>query len=282
MPSTTKGAGRTGSTHGEMNRPLPGENPAGVALGNADPVRRRRGFWVLGPWVGTGLLVLLAALVGGAWVGLSSGAPTTGSPATTAPAATASDAAGASASKAAKTAKTGKAAGGALTADFSGDAGAWTPLTGTWKIKGGTYQQTDKSGYDFISQFGTTVPAAYTVTVKMRGLADSLNSGVMIGQPTPGSRQGATIVDLSGKDYVRWGSYDSTSGTYKFIGGTNLGSSQDPAKWHTIAVTVAKSGTTVKWDGKKIGSFAAVAAGSVGLVTSQSAVEFDDLAVTTT
>ena len=138
VPSTTKGAGRTGSTHGEMNRPLPGENPAGVALGNADPVRRRRGFWVLGPWVGTGLLVLLAALVGGAWVGLSSGAPTTGSPATTAPAATASDAAGASASKAAKTAKTGKAAGGALTADFSGDAGAWTPLTGTWKIKGGT------------------------------------------------------------------------------------------------------------------------------------------------
>ena len=145
--------------------------------------------------------------------------------------------------------------------------------------QGRYYQQTDKSGYDFISQFGTTVPAAYTVTVKMRGLADSLNSGVMIGQPTPGSRQGATIVDLSGKDYVRWGSYDSTSGTYKFIGGTNLGSTQDPAKWHTIAVTVAKSGTTVKWDGKKIGSFAA---GSVGLVTSQSAVEFDDLAVTTT
>jgi len=98
---------------------------------------------------------------------------------------------------------------------------------------------------------------------------------------TPGSRQGATIVDLSGKDYVRWGSYDSTSGTYKFIGGTNLGSSQDPAKWHTIAVTVAKSGTTVKWDGKKSCSLAAVAAGSVGLVTSQSAVEFDDLAVTT-
>jgi len=96
--------------------------------------------------------------------------------------------------------------------------------------QGRYYQQTDKSGYDFISQFGTTVPAAYTVTVKMRGLADSLNSGVMIGQPTPGSRQGATIVDLSGKDYVRWGSYDSTSGTYKFIGGTNLGSSQDPAK----------------------------------------------------
>jgi hypothetical protein len=44
---------------------------------------------------------------------------------------------------------------------------------------------------------------------------------------------------------------------------------------------VAKSGTTVKWDGKKIGSFAAVAAGTVGLVTFQSAVEFDDLAVTT-
>jgi len=50
--------------------------------------------------------------------------------------------------------------------------------------QGRYYQQTDKSGYDFISQFGTTVPAAYTVTVKMRGLADSLNSGVMIGQPT--------------------------------------------------------------------------------------------------
>jgi hypothetical protein len=171
---------------------------------------------------------------------------------------------------------------GALTDDFSTESKNWSPLTGTWKVINGSYQQSDNSGFDFISQFKTTPPAAFTVSVKMRGLADSLNAGIMVGQPQQGSRNGATIVDLSSKDYVRWGAYDVTSGTYKFIGGASLGAAQDLTTQHTLALTISGASTTVAWDGANVGSFAAVSAGFVGLVTSQAAVEFDDLAVIAT
>ena len=54
---------------------------------------------------------------------------------------------------------------------------------------------------------------------------------------------------------------------------------QDPATAHTLSVTVTAAGTTVQWDGSQVGTFAAVAGGYVGLVTSQSAVAFDDFTV---
>lgn len=180
----------------------------------------------------------------------------------------------------AATSASSAATGATGTDSFNADVSAWTPLTGIWKVKDGADQQTDNSGFDFISQFKTTAPAAYTASVKMHGLGDSLNAGLMIGQPKQGARQGATIIDRSGKDYLRW-SYDATSGTYKFIGGASVGV-QDPATWHTLAVTVAPTDTTVEWDGKKVGSLPAVSGGSVGLVTSQSAVQLDDMAVTAT
>ncbi|HYN73422.1 MAG TPA: hypothetical protein VES60_13060 [Nakamurella sp.] len=236
-----------------------------------------------------------SAAASGSAAAIGSAAPTTGSAAGTTAAASASGAAAAGSAAATGSAApvTGSAAattaaapaaattGATGTDSFSADASSWTPLTGTWKVKDGAYQQTDNSGFDFISQFKTTVPAAYTVSVKMHGLGDSLNAGLMIGQPKQGARQGATIVDLAGKDYLRWGTYDAGTGVYKFVGGKSVGV-QDPATWHTIAVTVASAGTTVEWDGKKVGSFPAVSGGSVGLVTSQSAVEFDDMAVTAT
>ena len=172
------------------------------------------------------------------------------------------------------------AAGAPTTDDFSADTKGWLPLTGSWKFVDGTYQQTDNSGYDFISQLKAAPPAAYRVSITLTGLADSVNAGLLIGQPAQGSRKGATIIDLAGQDYLRWGSYDASSGTYKFIGGSGLGSVQDPATPHVLAVTVDAAGTTVEWDGAKVGTFAAVGAGYLGLVTSQSAVKFDDLSVT--
>jgi hypothetical protein len=267
-----------------------------VRVGAADVLDQTR--WLLVPVVAnvgsTGAAASGAATVSVSPAATASAAAPLGTaPTSASPAASAGDTAAAAAagSAPAATGATGAATGtaapaaagtGALTDDFSTDSKNWSPLTGTWKVASGAYQQSDNSGFDFISQFKTTPPAAFTLSVKMRGLADSLNAGIMIGQPKQGSRNGATIVDLSSKDYVRWGSYDITSGTDKFIGGASLGSAQDLTTQHTLALTIAAASTTVAWDGAKVGSFAAVSAGFVGLVTSQSAVEFDDLTVTAT
>ncbi|WP_188941407.1 hypothetical protein [Nakamurella endophytica] len=163
---------------------------------------------------------------------------------------------------------------------FVRDSGAWEPLTGSWEQSGGTYRQTDDSGYDFITQHSGAAPAAYTVSVRLRGTSGTMNAGLMLAQPAAGSRQGAVIVDLAGQDYVRWGRYDATSGTYKFLGGAALAGQQDVKKWHTVSVAVAASGCTVSWDGKRVGQFTCTGGGHLGLVSSRSAVEFDDWTVT--
>jgi hypothetical protein len=62
QPSEQATVEDTGSTRDEVDPVFPAGHPARVAHGNADVVHRR-GSWVLGPWVRTGLLVLLAALV---------------------------------------------------------------------------------------------------------------------------------------------------------------------------------------------------------------------------
>ena len=60
------------------------------------------------------------------------------------------------------------------------------------------------------------------------GGSSAVNGGLIVGQPALGSRKGATIVDLASKDYIRWGSYDASSSTYKFTGGAALGAAQAP------------------------------------------------------
>lgn len=174
------------------------------------------------------------------------------------------------------------AVSGTQTDDFTTDAASWEPLTGTWAVADGVYQQTDATGYDYISQFTPTLPSAYTVSVKLKGLGDTVNGGIIIGQLALGSRKGATIVDLASKDYIRWGLYDASSSTYKFTGGAALGSPQPASDWHTLSITVTPDATVVSWDGTRVGTFATVAPGFAGLVSSQSAVAFDEFTVTAT
>ncbi len=179
-----------------------------------------------------------------------------------------------SAAKAPATAADGKPAAD----DFAAESPNWSPLAGSWSVSDGSYRQQDAAGFDFISQFAGAPPKAYAVSVRLRGIGKTVNGGLVLGQPQLGSRSGATLVDLAGTDYLRWGSYDKSSGTYAFKGGANVGA-QDARKWHTLAVDVRGKTATITWDGKKVGTMDAVGTGYLGLVTSQSAVEFDDFEV---
>ncbi|MDQ1289410.1 MAG: hypothetical protein QG622_2976, partial [Actinomycetota bacterium] len=168
---------------------------------------------------------------------------------------------------------------GALTDDFSAGAAKWTTLTGTWEVADGVYRQTDASGYDFITQFTGEVPAACTVTVKIRPAGDKLGAGLLLGQPRPGTRSGATLVDVTDGSYLRWGAY-SSGGTYQFTGGNALPGKAVKGQWHVLRVEVSPSRTVLFWDDRNVGEIKPIGKGRVGLVTSVSAVDFDDFSVT--
>ncbi|MEM7285536.1 MAG: hypothetical protein AAF480_04220 [Actinomycetota bacterium] len=156
--------------------------------------------------------------------------------------------------------------------------GDWLVMTGTWQAGDGSLRQTDPSGFDYINQLTVEMPAAYDITVTMQADGPELGGGVILGQPDPGSRRGAHIVDFTaGGSFLRWGRYDPQDGVYSYLGGLDLG--VDPATPHELRVDVRADTTLVHLDGTYIGAFEAVGTGWVGLVTSQSAVNFSDLVI---
>ena len=176
-------------------------------------------------------------------------------------------------------AATGPAASTAAGTGAFADPATWKPLTGTWAATGANYQQTDQSGFDFIAQYVPAVPATYTVSVKIRATSATLGAGLLLGQPQLGTRNGATLIDVSGGSYLRWGAYDATNGTYAFAGGTTLPGKVAKGEWHTLSVTVAADGTKISWDGQEIGQADPVPAGHLGLVTSVCSADFSAFAV---
>ena len=115
----------------------------------------------------------------------------------------------------------------------------------------------------------------------MRGIDGApINAGVVLAQANPATREGAVVIDITDNGgYIRWGKYAAVGGAYEFIGGAALPALLDPAQWHTLRVIVKGETTIVYVDDEQIGDAGLVGAGGVGLVVSQSTVEFDDLKV---
>ena len=175
----------------------------------------------------------------------------------------------------------GGVAGDVVSEDFADGDGQWKSIAGTWAVVDGVYQQSDGLGFDLITRLDKTIPAAYQYEVRMRGIGGApLNAGVILAQANPGTREGAVVIDLTDNGgYVRWGKYAAVGGAYEFVGGAALATPLDPAEWHTLKVIVKGETTIVYVDDEQIGDAGLVGAGGVGLVVSQSTVEFDDVKV---
>ncbi len=175
----------------------------------------------------------------------------------------------------------GSAGADVVSDDFANGDGQWKSLAGTWAVVDGVYQQSDGLGFDLITRLDKTVPAAYQFEVRIRGIGGApLNAGVILAQANPSTREGAVVIDLTDNGgYVRWGKYAAVGGAYEFVGGAALATPLDPAEWHTLKVIVKGETTIVYIDDQQIGDAGLVGAGGIGLVVSQSTVEFDDVKV---
>ncbi len=164
--------------------------------------------------------------------------------------------------------------------DSFATAAAWDGLSGSWSIADGAYQQVDASGYDLITQLRVDPPEQYRVSVLLEALGEGLGGGVVLAQPRPSERSGSTVVDFTdGGAFLRWGRYDSTTGQYEYVGGVSMGESFDPGAPHELTVDVRKERTMVMVDGVEAGTFEPLGFGRIGLVTSRSAVAFDDVKI---
>lgn len=158
---------------------------------------------------------------------------------------------------------------------------SWTPLAGSWGLTGEQYQQSNPETYGNISQLNANLPENYSVQVQITPLGDTIGGGVMLAQPTPGSRKGATVIDLTeGGTFLRYGSYDADSGDYVYGGGVATPDGFDPAIAHVLTIDVGPEKTIARIDDEIAAEFGPVDPGGMGLFTSLAAVSFDDLKIT--
>lgn len=166
------------------------------------------------------------------------------------------------------------------TDDFTvGAEAGWSPLGGTWGLTGEDYQQTDPETYGNISQLDLDLPERYSASIDITPLGDAINGGLILGQTTPGERNGATVVDLTDDGtFLRWGHYDE-AGEYNYDGGVAVPDGFDPTIQHRFTVTAAADKTTVAIDEVDLADFGPLNPGRMGLFTSASALSFDNLTI---
>lgn len=164
--------------------------------------------------------------------------------------------------------------------DFEDQRPEWRSLAGTWVVADGAFVQSDPNGYDLISELALPLPAEVSISVTMTPLGQTFGGGIMIGQPVPMLRNGATIIDFTDDGrFLRWGSYTEDTGAYQYRGGVSMGADFDPLTSHTLTVLATADRTTVLVDGVTVGIFDPVPSGQAGVMTSASAMTFDNLVV---
>jgi Domain of Unknown Function (DUF1080) len=167
-----------------------------------------------------------------------------------------------------------------LFASAFGSKGApgWEQLSGHWLVEDKVYTQEDTCGFDYSALLTTHAVEHFSYSATFH--AEKANQGgIVFNQSSIATRSGASVVDLAKEGTVlRWGNYDAR-GYYKQQGSVDI-----PTVAHgqsvTIAVEVHGATATVTFNGTKVATMAnSNAKGYVGLVTNQSKVAYESVAL---
>ena len=162
--------------------------------------------------------------------------------------------------------------------DFDNDAKGWKSLSGSWTVKGGVYVQNDTKGFDYITISQSASSSQYSLKARLRYVEGNFGAGFVYNIPNPEIRSGAQLVDLTDNgSFLRWGYY-SKNDDYVYQGGIAVSPPVADGEWHTLHLIVQADSSKVFLDNKEITMIKNLnQTGHVGLVTSQSYVEFDDV-----
>lgn len=165
--------------------------------------------------------------------------------------------------------------------DPTSSAQAWQPLAGEWTIGDGIYSQRQTDGYDFISMLTLEPQTHYQMEAQLRLGKGEMGGGFIYNAPNLDTRRGAQSVDMDRQgSFLRWGRYDD-KGNYVYEGGMKIAPPINDGAWHTLQLLTHGANSTIALDGRILGQMTnRSASGYLGLTTSQTQVDFDNVTVT--
>lgn len=176
----------------------------------------------------------------------------------------------------------GPAAPCAYAAGFE-QAHSWLPFAGDWAVVDGMYVQRVPLGFDRgtgLARF--RAGERYSLSVRMRWLSGVMGAGLAFNLERPYVLVNGQLVRFTGESSLWWGYYDERS-VFHATGRAFLPDDMHVADggWHTLRLDVHPETFDVTVDGVEIAHDQVLrfTAGYLGLVTSESAVVFDDLCV---
>lgn len=163
-------------------------------------------------------------------------------------------------------------------ATVSGD---WLPVSGSWDVADGAYEQTRLDDFDFLTLYHALLTPPYRLQVQMSFVAGRMGGGLVFGAPTTANKNGSQIVSYSeGGSLMQFGSFDQLSGAFDYQGGVAVPSGADGSQ-HSLDVSVGPQTYDVVLDGVSIARDVPETRpgepGYVGLLASTSHVRFSDV-----
>ncbi len=154
----------------------------------------------------------------------------------------------------------------------------WQPLSGDWGASAGIYSQRNKQGYDFISMLTLEPQTDYSLEARLRLVKGEMGGGFIYNAPNQDTRAGAQVIDMDKQGgFLRWGHYDA-KGEYIYEGGMPLTPSLNDGQWHTLHLITHASASIFSLDRQPLIKLTNTSPGGyLGLVTSNAAVDFDNV-----
>ncbi|MEZ4675118.1 MAG: hypothetical protein R2932_12835 [Caldilineaceae bacterium] len=156
----------------------------------------------------------------------------------------------------------------------------WQLISGRWVAEDGMYRQLEVDGSDYISLLNLPKQRHYSMEVRLRMNGGEMGGGIIYHAPTLDSRAGAHVIDMDERGrYLRWGYYNE-EGRYTLEGGVPLATGLADGQWHRLRLLTHGDVSTIWFDDQELSRQENHSAeGYLGLVTSRSQIDFDDLVV---
>ncbi len=161
---------------------------------------------------------------------------------------------------------------------FEAGAPGWGYLSGEWAAVDGVYRQTDNTGFDYITMANTAPVSQYILEARLRTIDGNLGAGFVYNAPNLNDRANAMMVDLTEQGTaMRWGYYNER-GDYIFLASAPISPPVADGNWHTLRLETRGAESTIYLNDQEVGVIQNQStSGYVGLVTTQAAVEFDEV-----